>query len=517
MEGIEEIVRRSLPVLELTAEEVRSRLVAALRRQNYEATVSDLVVATGIPKREVEEALRLLSHEFFGSHQVTESGEVLYCFPRGLRKRRPVTRTETKGGGHLKRLAVAAAQGVFKRWLLALLGGYFAIFLTFLFPPVLIVFTVLLSSWGDLRRFDYSGGPYSLRRSAGYRSYPWASSRAQEPGYQHVDFLEGNLPLPTHQAFYEYLFGSDRATRVWNQRQLVKVLSFIRGRKGIVSMEEIMTLTGKPHGEAQMYVNELLVAYEGEPEVTDSGTLVYRFPELMKTLPAKVQADSLTPLYPHGEMPLCAQDDSHRRHTTIVNLINGSNLLFGAYYGIEALSYLTHHQAVGSAAQQTQAGSASLLGGVNSFMITSQVAHTLPTVFVTFGVIPLGIACTFYLLHFIAERRGAHERRMQMEEHLRKQVYFQVLSHPGEVDPAEIRLGNRIRVRGGMESFVARVLDELASTYSAEIEDAGEGHYLYHFPEIERETKDLDALRASIDAAEYSLGPVVFDSRARAE
>jgi hypothetical protein len=74
-----------------------------------------------------------------------------------------------------------------------------------------------------------------------------------------------------------------------------------------------------------------------------------------------------------------------------------------------------------------------------------------------------------------------------------------------------------VRVHGGTEHFVARVLDELASAYSAEIEDSGDGHYLYHFPEIARETKDLDMLRASIDAAEYSLGPVVFDSRARAE
>jgi len=276
-----------------------------------------------------------------------------------------------------------------------------------------------------------------------------------------------------------------------------------------------MTLTGKCHDEAQGFVNELLVSFGGEPGVTSSGTLFYRFPELTKTFAHKLSADALVPLYPHGEESTITPSEDRKKQSGIINIVNGANLLFGLYYSLEAIKRM---RGLSSVAHTGHNASPSLFQGVHAFMVTAQVAHTLPTILFGFGILPLGIAATYFTLHLLAERHDGASRKALWEEHLRKRVYFHVMCNPRSVDPTEIRLGGASgRLSGGAEAFVARTLDELASTFYAEIEDLGDGHYIYHFPEIDREIRDLDTLRSSIDDSAFDLGRIVYDTRTRAE
>ena len=59
---------------------VEQELRAAIQRSESELTIADLVVATGMPRRCIEEALTRLTGEYRCGAAVTESGELLYRF-----------------------------------------------------------------------------------------------------------------------------------------------------------------------------------------------------------------------------------------------------------------------------------------------------------------------------------------------------------------------------------------------------------------------------------------------------
>ena len=66
---------------------VKTKLVQAFRKRKNESTIADLVAVTGLPKYQVEQASRVVLDEYGGHCKVTESGEVLYYFPRGMHSR----------------------------------------------------------------------------------------------------------------------------------------------------------------------------------------------------------------------------------------------------------------------------------------------------------------------------------------------------------------------------------------------------------------------------------------------
>ena len=78
---------REKKVYEFSMPKVKSQVVTALRRRNRQATVADLMAQTTLPKFQVEEAMKVILNEYYGQLRVTESGEVLYYFPEGMRNR----------------------------------------------------------------------------------------------------------------------------------------------------------------------------------------------------------------------------------------------------------------------------------------------------------------------------------------------------------------------------------------------------------------------------------------------
>ncbi|HRZ90875.1 MAG TPA: hypothetical protein P5117_15445, partial [Spirochaetia bacterium] len=109
---------------------VRDRLASEFRNTRGEATVADLVVRTGLPKYQVETEVRAVADEFGARLRVTESGEILYSFPRGLHSRyRGLGPTLKRLWKALRKGAAAVAAFLFKIWIVVMLVGYFVLFL----------------------------------------------------------------------------------------------------------------------------------------------------------------------------------------------------------------------------------------------------------------------------------------------------------------------------------------------------------------------------------------------------
>ena len=64
---------------------VEDQLVSFLKQKRGESTVADMIAGTGLPKYQVEQAAKAALDEYAGRLKVTESGELLYYFPDGMR------------------------------------------------------------------------------------------------------------------------------------------------------------------------------------------------------------------------------------------------------------------------------------------------------------------------------------------------------------------------------------------------------------------------------------------------
>ena len=74
-------------VYDYNLNKVKSKLVTCLKKRKNESTIADLIAATGLPKYQVEQSIKHVADEYRGHLKVTESGEILYYFPAGMKSR----------------------------------------------------------------------------------------------------------------------------------------------------------------------------------------------------------------------------------------------------------------------------------------------------------------------------------------------------------------------------------------------------------------------------------------------
>src|SRR5512147_3000948 len=79
-----EVKTRQKKVYDFEIPKVKNALVKVLKKQKNESTMADLISATGLPKYQVEQTIKIVSNEYRGHLKATESGELLYYFPYGM-------------------------------------------------------------------------------------------------------------------------------------------------------------------------------------------------------------------------------------------------------------------------------------------------------------------------------------------------------------------------------------------------------------------------------------------------
>jgi len=123
-------VKKEEKVYDYNRQKVRDSLLSGFKKTRGESTVADIAALTGLPLPQINAELPALSDEYGARLKVTEKGELLYSFPKGMKSR-------YKGFGPsakrflrtLGKAAVEVSKFLFKTWILVMLGGYFIIFL----------------------------------------------------------------------------------------------------------------------------------------------------------------------------------------------------------------------------------------------------------------------------------------------------------------------------------------------------------------------------------------------------
>eukprot|EP00929_Paragymnodinium_shiwhaense_P075499 TRINITY_DN38605_c0_g1_i2.p1 TRINITY_DN38605_c0_g1~~TRINITY_DN38605_c0_g1_i2.p1 ORF type:complete len:337 (+),score=74.96 TRINITY_DN38605_c0_g1_i2:180-1190(+) len=126
--------------------------------------------------------------------------------------------------------------------------------------------------------------------------YWWWNDYIDAVSGRYIDEDRDGRRMGLMTAIFSYVFGDGNANRDWRQRQLKAALGIIQAKNGVICAEDVAGIFAPDRAppsaeEVQVatvpredWILPLLVALDGSPQVTDSGDIVYVFPQVIRRL-----------------------------------------------------------------------------------------------------------------------------------------------------------------------------------------------------------------------------------------
>lgn len=265
-------------------------IMQAVERLDYRVTVGDIASQAGLNINTAQQGLLALASEAGGHLQVAESGEVVYLFPQNFRT---VLRN--------KSLRLQLQEWWNKVWkvLFYLIRISFGIVLvaSIALIVITIAFIVLAasSSRDDNDRQDSGSGGMFIPNFWFGPDFFWIFSPNYNDRPQQYDRLHsrsGEKPKMNFlEAMFSFLFGDGNPNANLEERRWQAIGTVIRNERGAVVAEQIAPYLdqvgqgGSRAYDAQYedYMLPVLTRFNGQPEVSPEGEIVYHFPELQAT------------------------------------------------------------------------------------------------------------------------------------------------------------------------------------------------------------------------------------------
>jgi len=487
---------------------VQQKLVKGFKRGGAESTAADLAGLTGLPLQQIEAELPAVADEFGARLKVTEKGEILYSFPRGMKSRQTGFGPSAKKALRmLGKAVVTGAKAIFKVWIAVMLVGYFVIFLAIALFALLASVAVQQGGGGnsrDNRRGGGLGGLWLTTSLFNTLIRIWFYSELFKGPEQRAFDSERKAKRPLHKAVFSHVFGDGDPNKEWETIEKRAVLAFLQTHKGLITLPEFMAITGKEAEDAELLINSYLLEFEGSPEVSDSGSLYYSFPKLlMRATPGTVK-----PMPPLPLKRLGVFSSNVPKADRTFRLINAFNVAFGGYFLYNAVI-------VGSSIYIQTAKGLALRGGF-AFIYSAAgyllqllgSINPIPALFWGLGIVPLVFSGLFFAIPILRSILLGRRNEAIKFENLRRIFYGRVIKNKGELKSEEVHASIE-EARPKEPSAVERIAKGLAAWSGADVTASG-----YEFKEIDRVQKDVDKLRSAVDETGYAPGTTVFDTDA---
>lgn len=265
-------------------------LIKAVEQLGYRVTVGDVATQAGLEINRAQQGLLTLASEAGGHLQVTEAGDVAYLFPRNFRT---ILRNK-KWQLRLREWGQKVWQTVF--YLIRISFGILLIVsIALIFIAIAIILISASASRSDnnsrsSRSFGGGGGglmfmprfwfgpnlfwffdpnPYRRQRQP-------LRSKAKGSDDAGMNFLE---------AVFSFLFGDGNPNADLEERRWHEIGAVIRNNRGAVAAEQIAPYLEGANvtSEDEDYMLPVLSRFDGRPEVSPEGEIVYHFPALQTT------------------------------------------------------------------------------------------------------------------------------------------------------------------------------------------------------------------------------------------
>lgn len=457
----------------------RLKVLPVLRKLGGKATVGEVVAGTGLTAPEATETLWTLVSELDGHVDVGAGGDVLFRFPPSLQKQ-----TKSEAWANFWGALYAGFKTFFKVGIMVILGAYF---LVFAIIAVLMVVATLAKAFGDS---DSNEGWGSSERhgSSGFDlgdlfGWLWLTDNSRT-NYQPYDRWQRSRGMSTHaptpaakslplyQKVVGYVFG-DEEPPPDPSRPDRETLAYVRDKGGYLTATDVLQLRGTRGTESAQIASRLAFTNGGFVEITDHGTVLFRFEEIMSRLDRGRSNEAYSFCWEDPE-PELQMNSNSSFFNFCVTAINAFNLLFAGWFALspEALGFVSSTIGINLTGFQL------VLGGV-------------PFLFSTmFFVIPA--LRSIYVSNENA-RRGKRNRWRELlqrlsEGHIRPKSAPPVTAQLLQARPEEVK--------------------EMALAYDAREDSPG----AYVFDRLRQEWQEVQAARKGVAHMKWRFGGKVFST-----
>ena len=262
-------------------------IMQAVEQLGYRVTVGDVAAKAGLDVNFAQRELLTLASEAGGNLQVAESGDIAYLFPNNFRD---ILRNK------FLRLQLQEWWQKIWRILFYLIRISFGIVLVASILLIFVAITLLLSNSDSNNGGGGGEGGGGGGRGGGFFFFPYFWNdllwifywNHDEPYYQQRSRLTGQKPQMSFlEAVFSFLFGDGNPNHNLEERKWSDIAAAIRNNRGAVVAEQIAPyLDNLGQGYAREYEEYMLPAlarFDGRPEVSPQGQIVYHFPQLQTT------------------------------------------------------------------------------------------------------------------------------------------------------------------------------------------------------------------------------------------
>lgn len=259
-------------------------IMRAIAQLDYRVTAGDVAAKTGMELQTAEQGLLALAADVGGHMQVSEEGELAYVFPRGM-----------QGILQSKYFRLRLQEWWNKVWqvLFYVIRISFGIVLIASIVLILLTLIAIFIALNSQSRDDDRGGGFSGRGGPIFMPTFWVGPDwyyvfmppTRRRYHRQAQTRLGEEPKMSFlESIFSFLFGDGNPNADLEERRWQTIATVIRNNGGTVVAEQIAPylddLGGFSSQEMEDYMLPVLTRFNGRPEVSPDGQLVYRFPEL---------------------------------------------------------------------------------------------------------------------------------------------------------------------------------------------------------------------------------------------
>lgn len=252
----------------------KQRVIDSINKLGRRVTAADVSTSTGLPLGQATLLLNTVAAETHGHLEVASTGDVAYKFSPGFQSAYLAT--------GLKKTLQEIGKTIFNAAYFLLRISFGIMLILSLIVVVALILIIILRTGG--RDNDRDGGGFSfdffdylILRDF----FTWTVYSTYDPyptrGYARPK-RKNNFLLNC----FSFLFGDGNPNANIEERKWQQIAETIKRFNGVVTAEQLAPYTGEDPRRDDC-VLPVLVRFNGRPEVTEKGNIVYVFPELQVT------------------------------------------------------------------------------------------------------------------------------------------------------------------------------------------------------------------------------------------
>ncbi|MCI0513070.1 hypothetical protein L0128_07665 [candidate division KSB1 bacterium] len=476
-------------------------LESRLQKGQRHFTLNEAAAVTGISIDESRDALNELIAKYVCRLQVTEKGELIYDFGKNLLRRGQKTLAEISRD--VMQWLWKVFTIIFKIWIAVTLVVYFVIFLVML----IVALTASSSRKGDSRRRGGGAnldGLFNIFLSIfRWRTFiPTIRYRQDQWGYPYQQYQ----PRPSIMnekkknfmaSVYDFVFGPQRVPidPLSNQKE---VAAYLKQQQGILVTSELNALAGWTLPQAQTFLTDCLVRFQGKVDVTENGVVYAEFEEILRGV-GQMEGGRVVHYWDEYE-PEQELTGNSAGYNWLIFIMNGFNLFF-------AINVISASPTVASGYWEGQAANF-------SEMLTTLLTHLGPPATLFLGWIPFVFSTLFFAIPLVRWVQISMAKRKRHLNNIRKRIFkaiFKVLGKAQPLDAIVRQINSSAKEEQLASATVEKLLKELTLDLNGELVVSEQAQILYSFPRITAELDEVAQLRARRQL-DTSLGAVIADS-----